>query len=86
MTVTSRVGAGVLEASRDLRAVEGRAQLGMREHEILLAGVGGALRPAVELADEPICHRDGASGREVGLALGRVLPARVRLAYSDALS
>src|SRR5438128_1103406 len=74
-----------LEAPRDLRAVERAATLRVGKDEIVIRGVGRALRKAVQLAREAIGERHRATRREVGLALAGVLAPHVDVAYADAL-
>ena len=79
------VFAGRLEALGDLGAVQRRARLRVREHEIVVVLVLGALRPAIQHADETIGHRHRAPGREVGLARGGVLAPDEGVADANAL-
>jgi hypothetical protein len=79
------VAARLLKAPGHLRAVDWVAGMRVGEDEILVGVVEGALRPAIEFGGQAGGHRHRAPGREVGLALRRVLPADEGVAHPDPL-
>ena len=75
-----------LEALGHLRAVQRGAGLRVREHELAIPAILGALGPSIQLARKPVGHRHRAPCRQVRLAIRGVLTPHERVADTDALS